>query len=106
MNEDFDLAGSIKVIEWLKTELLGSVTLLYRVLLKGSRASQDAITECIADVVILAYLLSKRLGIEFSAVDLKVQNKLKLGILEEDEIEKNYGDLSKLLGYIKERKHS
>lgn len=106
MNEDFDLTGSIKVIEWLKAELLGSVTLLYKVLLKGAKTSQDAIIECLAGIVILTYLLAKRLGIEFSTVDLKVANKLKVGILEEDDIEKVHGDLSKLLGYIKERKQS
>ena len=106
MSVDFDLTGSIKVIEWLKAELLGSVSLLYRILLKGSKASQDGITESLAGIIILTYLLAKRLGIEFSTVDSKLQNKLKVGILEEDEIEKAHGDLSKLLGYIRERKHS
>lgn len=104
MSEDFDVTGNIKIIEWLKVELLGAVTSLYRVLLKGTKASQDVLMECIASMIILTYLLSRRLGIEFSSIDLKVQNKLKVGILEEDEIEKTHEDLSKLLNYIKERK--
>lgn len=104
MNDEIDITGGIKTIEWLKTELLGAVTALFRVLLKGTRAGQDTISECLAGIIILTYLLARRLGIDFSSVDSKVQNKLKLGILEEDEIEKSYGDLSKLLGYMRDRK--
>jgi len=104
MNEEFDVTGNIKFIEWLKAELLSSVSSLYRALLKGSKVTQDALSEGLADIIILTYLLSRRLGIDFSSIDQKVQNKLKIGILEEDEIEKSNGDLSKLLGYIRERK--
>lgn len=104
MNEEINITGNIKLIDWLKTELLGSVTSLYRILLKGSKASQDTICESIAEIIILSYLLAKRLGIDFSSIDSKIQNKLKIGIIEEDEIEKNSGDLSRLLGYIRDRK--
>ncbi|MDI6619121.1 MAG: MazG-like family protein [Clostridiales bacterium] len=104
MNEDFNVTGNIKTIEWLKVEILSALSSLNKGLLKGSKASKDVIADCIAGMVILLYLLSKRIGIEFSYIDSKVQNKLKLGILEEDEIEKDYGDLSKLLNYIRERK--
>lgn len=104
MIEDFDVTSNIKTIEWLKTELLGVVTALHRTLLKGSKASQDIISDCLAGIIIITYVLARRLGVEFSAVDLKVQNKLKVGIIEEDDIEKSYGDLSKLLGYFRERK--
>jgi hypothetical protein len=104
MSEDFNITGSIKVIEWLKAELLGAVAALYRVLLKGSRVSQEVISDSIAGIIILSYLLAKRLGIDFSSVDQKIQGKLKVGIIEEDEIEKAHGDLSMLLGYIKDRK--
>jgi hypothetical protein len=105
MDEEFDITGNIKFIEWLKTELLGSVTALFRVLLKGTKAGQDAILDCLSGVIILTYLLGRRLGMDYSAVDMKVQNKLKLGILEEDEIEKAHGDLSRLLGYVRDRKN-
>ncbi|KPU42902.1 MazG-like family protein [Oxobacter pfennigii] len=104
MNDEFDVTGNIKIIEFLKTELIGSVAALYRVLNKGSKITQDALSECLAGIIIIAYILAKRLGIEFSAIDLKVQNQLKIGILEEDEIEKNYNDLSRLLGHLRDRK--
>jgi len=106
MNEEIDVTGSIRIIEWIKAELLGAVASLYKVLLKGSKASQDMIQDCIAGIIILAYLLARRLGMDFSSVDLKIQNKLKVGILEEDEIERVHGDLSKLLRHIKDRNYS
>lgn len=104
MNDEFDVTANIKIIEWIKVELLGAVTSLYRTLLKGVKASQDHILDCIAGIIILAYLLAKRLGLDFTSVDIKIQNKLRAGIAEEDEIEKVHGDLSSLLNYIKERK--
>ena len=104
MNVGYDVTGNVKAIEWIKTEILGAVTTLHRILLKGTKASQDMILESLASIIILTYLLSRRLGIDFLSVDLEVQNKLKIGILEGDDIEKDYGDLSKLLKYISQRK--
>jgi hypothetical protein len=104
MNEELGITGNIKVIEWVKVELLGAVTSLYKALLKGAKSSQDMIRECLADIIILAYLLSRRLGMDFSSVDREIENKLKIGISEEDEIERVDGDLSKLLNYIKDKR--
>ena len=104
MNVEYDVTGNVKAIEWIKTELLGAVTTLHRALLKGTKASQDMILECLASIIILTYLLSRRLGIDFSSVDSEIKAKLKLGIVEGDDIEKDHGDLSKLLKYIGQRK--
>lgn len=104
MNEEIDVLENIKVIEWVKAELLGAVTSLYRVLQKGAKSSQDMMRDSIADIIILTYLMARRLGLDFSSVDMEVRNKLKAGILEEDEIERVNGDLSKLLNYIKDKR--
>ena len=102
MSEDVDITGGIKVIEWLKSELLGSVASIYRLLLKGTDVGQDALEDSVADAVILSYLLGERLGVDFSSVDKRIMDKLKIGIIESDEIEKSYGSLSSLLSYIRE----
>lgn len=104
MKEELDVTGNIKTIEWIKVELLEAVTSLYRALMKGAKTSQDVMSDSLADIIILAYILSRRLGVDFSSVDIKIQEKLKAGINEEDDIEKSHGDLSKLLGYVKDRK--
>lgn len=104
MNEEIDVIENIKTVELFKTELLGAVTSLYRVLLKGAKSSQDMISDSLADIIILTYLLSRRLGLDFASIDMEIRDKLKAGISEEDEIERVNGDLSKLLNYIKDKR--
>lgn len=104
MNNNYDITGNIKIIEWIKAELLSMVASLYRIIAKGVKISEDTVSDCIAGIIILSYLLARRLGVEFSAVDSKVESKLRVGVLEEDSLEKEYGDLSRLLSYMKDRK--
>lgn len=95
-----DITKNIKLIEWLKSELLSGVAAFYRLLFKGSKGSQEAVVDAIANIILVSYLLAKRLGINFAAVDLKIKSKIKLGITEQHEVEKWYGDLSQLSGYM------
>jgi hypothetical protein len=90
----------MRLIEWLKCEMLSGISSLYRLVLKGSRGSQEAVTDVIANIILVAYLLGRRMGITFAAIDLKIQGKIKLGITEGHEVEKWYGDLSELAGYM------
>lgn len=76
---------------------------LFKLLTMGSNVAQNAILECISGGIILLYLLAERLGYSHTAVDETMKKKLKLGIIEEDEIEKDGKDLSKLYNHIKER---
>lgn len=99
-NMDMDITRNIRLIEWLKCELLSGIASLCQALYKGKQSSLDALTDIIASMVLACYLLARRLGITFAAVDLKIENKIKLGIAEEHEIEKWYKDLSELAGYI------
>lgn len=97
-NEDLDIMGNIKLIENYKNYLLSTVADLFMTMGKGSKASMDDINDELAEVIILSYLLGKRLGINYSSVDERMTKKLKLGVLEED----NNGDYSKLISYIKD----
>jgi len=94
------ITKNIKLIEWLKSELLNGISALYQLLLKGSKDSQEVITDTIANIILVSYLLARRLGITFAAVDLKIKSKIKLGITDQHEVEKWYGDLSELSGYM------
>jgi len=99
-DRDFDIAKNIRLIEWLKTELITSVSEIYRLMLSGARAGQDALADALANVILVSYLLGKRMGIHYATIDQKIQKKIRLGTLEEHEIEKDYGDLSSLGSYI------
>jgi hypothetical protein len=100
-NEDFDIMGSMKLIESYKTFLLASVSDLFTTMAKGNKASMDDVTDELADIITLAYLLGKRLGVNYEAVDERIIKKLKLGVLEDTSIEKEYHDYSRLISYLR-----
>ena len=97
----FDITKNIRLVEWLKSEILTSVAELFRLLANGVRVSQDALADCLASIIIAAYLLGKRLGIPFTAIDSKIESKIRLGMIEEHDVEKHYGDLTSPVSIIR-----
>ena len=104
LNQETDITKNIRVIEFLKSELLTAVASLYQNLLKGPKVGQDVIQDILANLVLVTYLLGKRLGISYSLIDSKIMEKIRIGMLEEHETEKWYGDLSDLGEYLKKKK--
>lgn len=100
--DDFNILDNIKLIENYKAFLLSSVADLYASMAKGNKTSTDEIIDELSEIVILSYMLGRRLGINFSQIDDKIIKKLKLGLLKEDESDTQYQDCAKLIQYIKE----
>lgn len=100
-NREIDVAKNLKIIEWLKAEMVDSVGALFKALLKtGNEAAADAL----AAIIVVAYLLGKRVGVSFYTVDSKVKAQLMANINDGHEVERWYGDLSELLHYIENKK--
>lgn len=97
-----DIGRNIKMIDFLKCELLSSVSLVFEALFKGAKEGQQMIIEGLANIILVTYALGRRLGIEYEDIDKKVQEKARLHILEEHHLEKWYGDLSSLHQHLKE----
>jgi uncharacterized membrane protein YwaF len=97
---DIDIAKNIRIIEWLKSELLVEAANLFKVLAKGGKVSQSTISDILASIITVCYLLGKRLGINYVIIDEKIRDKIRLGILEEHEVEKTYGDLKTLKNHL------
>lgn len=97
-DQEIDIARNLKTVEWLKSELVSSVANLFKALIRGQ---EEPILESLANIIVATYLLGKRVGINFSKVDLKVESITRMNIQEEHEVEKWYGDLSNLLHYLK-----
>lgn len=91
-----DITKNVKTIEWLKSELLMTIASLYDILVKGVKDSQDALVDVLANIILVTYILGSRLGINFGRIDIRIKDKIKLGILEEHKIETWHGDLSNL----------
>jgi len=100
---EFDIAKNVRLVEWLKSELLTSIAELFRLLANSVRGSQDALADCLASVIVAAYLLGKRLGIPYHLIDSKIEGKIRLGIIEEHDVEKHYGDLTLLSEHFNAR---
>ena len=101
--EDLNIMYNIKIIEDLKADLLCVIGDFFKLLTKGSNVAQGAILECISGAIIILYLLSDRLGYSYTAVDENVRKKLKMGIIEGDNVEKQGKDLSRLYNHFKEK---
>lgn len=93
-------AKSVKVIEWLKTEILDQVTHLF----KGVQyASQHVMIDSLSSLVISIYVLARRTGFTFRELDQSVVQKLREHVREGHQLEEWYGDLSALEEYLNKR---
>lgn len=97
-----NIAKNIGLIEWLKSELLSSVSDLFTLLTNGIKGTQEAIIDCLANIILVSYLLGRRLGIHYGEIDKRVGEKIRLGILDEHDVESEYGDLSALSEYFRQ----
>lgn len=95
-----DIARNFKTIDWLKAEILGSISSLYRSL---SRAGEEPRAVDLANAVIGCYLLGKRIGISYAALDEQIEKNIRENIQNEHEIEKWYTDFSALANHRRGR---
>ncbi len=90
---DVDIARNLKSIEWLKTELIGGVAELYRAM----RAARDeAILDQLANVIMTAYVLCRRLGFDFTELEQRLTHKVQANARKPHDFEEWYGDFSAL----------
>ena len=101
--EELNIMANIKIIEELKANLLCIIGEFFSLLTKGTNIAQDAILNCISGAILILYVLAQKLGYSCAEVDDDMRKKLKLGIAEEHEYEKEGKSLSKLQKHIRER---
>lgn len=99
--QDNGIARNIKLIEWLKADILASMSALFKGMIKGK---DDIILDALASLITGSYILGQRLGISFNRLDTKIEAKLNESIVEGHEVEKWYGDLSSLRSYLLNKK--
>ncbi|HHW47215.1 MAG TPA: hypothetical protein GXX14_01165 [Clostridiaceae bacterium] len=100
-DREIDITRNIKIIEWLKSELITDVANLFKVLVNGIKEEvHESVSEILSNIILISYLLGKRLGISYNAIEIKIENKIKLGLIENHDIEKHYGDLSELSRHL------
>lgn len=102
--DNFNIMGDIKIIEEIKAQIICILGELFTLLTRGSNVAKEAIVNCIASLIILLYILADKLGHSAIEVDETIKKSLKIGIVEEDNLEKQGGNLTKLFNHLKERR--
>lgn len=97
---DVDIARDLKSVEWLKTELLGGVSGLYRAM---REARDETLQDQLANIIVTAYILGRRLGIDFARLEMKVKHIVRSNAEEPHDFEEWYGDFSALAKHLKSR---
>ena len=63
-----DVTKNVKIIEWMKKELILSVGDVFDLIFKGVKPLDEALQDTLANIIMITYLLAKRLGISFSSL--------------------------------------
>jgi len=100
MKKEIDITTNLKIVEWLKAELVDTVAVLLKSLLK---AGNDATVDALATLIIITYILGRRVGISFQIIEMRVKHKLNSSIADAHEIEQWYGDLTQLQKYLENK---
>ncbi len=98
-----EITKHVKIIEWMKKELIMSVGDVFDLIFRGVKPLDDALQDKLANIIMITYLLGKRLGISFKEIDYKVKEKIKIGIEQNHSIESWYGDFSNLKKHMDNR---
>lgn len=99
-SHESDILRKIRLIEWLKAELVTSVGQVFQAIAKNSQA---AINDALAAVLVSCYILGKRLGIDFEALEEAVLLRITQCIAQGQEAEKWHGDYSELQKHIRKK---
>ena len=101
--EELNIMANIKITEELKASLLCIIGEFFSLLTRGTNVAKDSILNCIAGAILILYVLAQKLGYSCNEVDDEMRKKLKLGIAEEHEYEKEGKSLTKLQNHIRGR---
>lgn len=101
MDKEIDITRNIKMIEWLKGELISELASLFKILVNGIKEEvHGSIASILSNIILISYLLGKRLGISYNSIEIKMEKKIKIGLIEQNDVEKYYGDLSELSRHL------
>ena len=99
--KEIDIGTNIKLIEWLKVELISGVANVFKQLPKSR---EDVVASSLATVMLTCYLLGKRLGISFAKLECAIERKARINAAEGHEIEVWFNDLSTLVQHLESRR--
>jgi len=94
MHQSLSVVSNAKMIEVLKSELIGEAADVLRAGLSPSGRTE--LVDALAGTALLSYMLARRCGISFAEIDADMMSKVEDGIREGHMLEADYGDLTSL----------
>lgn len=99
-----NISTNLKAIGMIKGEILSEIAKLYKTLADYDEISEyESVTNEIATVIAMDYILARRLGVSFAGIDNKISELLSIGEENGHEIEVEFSDMSELRKYLKSR---
>lgn len=99
-----NIAANVRAIDTIKSEILSEVAKLYRTLAEyDSDTVYENVSNEIATIIAMDYILARRLGLSFEAIDDKISQLLAVARTNGNELETEFGDMSALSGYVRDR---
>lgn len=96
-----NITKNVRVIEFLKCNILADVSSLFtKLFTKDADDTGYKVADILASIISGCYILGRRLGISFETIDMKIKSNLKIGTLQKNELESEFGDLSELSGHL------
>ncbi|TWH46593.1 MazG-like family protein [Sporomusa sp. KB1] len=100
-SQESDILHKLRLIEGLKADLLTEVGKLYQAMAHNKR---EAIGDALAQLIISAFVLGRRLGIEYPEMEEIVNTRLGHNIKQETETERWFGDMSEYRRYLRQKR--
>lgn len=100
-SQELDILRKLRLIEGLKADLLTEVGNLYQAMAHNKR---EAIGEALAQTIISAFVLGRRLGIDYPEMDELVNTRLGAKIKQEPEVERWFGDMSEYRRHLRQKR--
>lgn len=98
--DELNIMANMKIIEELKANLICIIGEFFVLLTKGSNVAKNSILDCISSALLILYVLGQKLGYSCEDIDDNVKVKLKVGIVENHEYEKDGKCLTKLQNHL------
>jgi len=99
--KEIDITKNIRIIERLKSEMLAEIANLFRTLVNGvTYEVNDVLADTLSNIILISYLLGRRLGISYNAIEMKMRNKIRLGLVESIDNDRGGSDLMELSKHL------
>lgn len=98
--KESEILRKLRLVEGLKADLATSVAEVYQAM--AQNCPQEEVSENLAQTIICAYVLGRRLGVDYERLDDIILEKIGQNIGRNTQVENWFGDLSQLKRHFKE----